>query len=139
MVADVTVVTQQQTARICGLATGLAHCALQATPAFTEHHLSDLSMEESHIQIYSHVWKKCFGLEFGFIGMREKERVTMNCYLNANTKWMVALATLSAGQETALRTEAKTPTHHTHVLGKNTSSVSPSGLSCDIEGTSFLS
>lgn len=50
----------------------------------------------------------------------------MNCYLDANTKWMVALATLSAGQETALRTEAETPTHHTHVLGKNTSSVSPS-------------
>lgn len=77
-------------------------------------------------------YKKCFGCE-------KKEKVTMNCYLNANTKWMVALATLSAGQETALRTKAKAPTHHTHVLGKNTSSVSPFGLSCGFEGTCFLS
>lgn len=51
VVADVTVVTQQQAARICGLAAGLAHCALQATPAFTEHHLSDLSTEQSHSHI----------------------------------------------------------------------------------------
>lgn len=40
-------------------------------------------------------------------------------YLYSNTKWMVALATLSTGQKTALCTKAKTPTHHTHVLGKN--------------------
>lgn len=37
-------------------------------------------------------------------------------YLNAYTEWMVALATLSTGQKTALCTKTKTPTHHAHVL-----------------------
>lgn len=62
VVADVTVVTQQQAARIRGLAAGLAHCALQATPAFTEHHLSDLSMQQSHIQVSSQVEKNALDL-----------------------------------------------------------------------------
>lgn len=39
-------------------------------------------------------------------------------YLYANTERMIALATLSAGQKTTLCTEAKTPTHHTHVLNR---------------------
>lgn len=47
------------------------------------------------------------------------EKNQLEMYLYSNTKWMVALATLSTGQKTALCTKAKTPTHHTHVLGKN--------------------
>lgn len=43
VIADVTVITQKQTARIGGLATGLANRALQTTPAFTQYHLGDLS------------------------------------------------------------------------------------------------
>lgn len=42
VIANVTVVTQQQAAGICGLTAGLAHCTLQTAPAFTQHHLGDL-------------------------------------------------------------------------------------------------
>lgn len=37
-------------------------------------------------------------------------------YLYAHTVWMVALATLGTGQQTALCTQTKAPTDHTHVL-----------------------
>lgn len=42
VIADVTVVTKQEPTWICGLPTGLTHRALQAAPAFTQHHLVDL-------------------------------------------------------------------------------------------------
>lgn len=45
-------------------------------------------------------------------------------YLYADTVWMVALATLGTGQQTALCTQTKASTDHTHVLNQNTSLVS---------------
>ena len=42
VIADVTVVTQQQTARVGGLATRFTHRTLQTAPAFIQHHLGDL-------------------------------------------------------------------------------------------------
>lgn len=48
-------------------------------------------------------------------------------YLYAYTVWMVALATLGTGQQTALSTQTEASTDHTHVLKQNTSLVS----SCD--------
>lgn len=42
VVADVTVVTQQQTARVGGLAARFTHRTLQTAPAFIQHHLGDL-------------------------------------------------------------------------------------------------
>lgn len=45
-------------------------------------------------------------------------------YLYAYTVWMVALATLGTGQQTALRTQTKASADHTHVLNQNTSLVS---------------
>ena len=42
VITDITVITEQQTARVRGLATSLTHGTLQTTPAFTQHHLGDL-------------------------------------------------------------------------------------------------
>lgn len=50
MVADVTVVTQQQAARVAGLAARLAHCALQTAPAFTQHHPGDLVAQGAKVR-----------------------------------------------------------------------------------------
>ena len=49
MVADVAVVTQQQSPWVGGLPTGLAHRALQTPPAFAENHFSDLEGDGSHV------------------------------------------------------------------------------------------
>ena len=46
VVADVAVVAQQQARGVRGLPTHLAHDALQAAPALTEHHLCDLERRE---------------------------------------------------------------------------------------------
>ena len=46
VVADVTVVTQQEAPRVAGLAARLAHRTLQAAPAFTQHHLGDLGQND---------------------------------------------------------------------------------------------
>lgn len=42
VVADVTLVTQQEASGVARLATSLTHRTLQTPPAFTQHHFSDL-------------------------------------------------------------------------------------------------
>lgn len=46
MVANVTVITEQQARRVRGLAANLAHNTLHTTPAFEQHHLGDLVQRE---------------------------------------------------------------------------------------------
>lgn len=55
VVADVTVVTKQEAAWICGLPTGLTHRALQAAPAFTQHHLVDLGGRPAGVDLLLYV------------------------------------------------------------------------------------
>lgn len=50
VVADVTVVTQKQAAWVAGLATCLAHRALQTPPAFTQHHPGDLVAQGAKVR-----------------------------------------------------------------------------------------
>lgn len=45
VVADVTIITQEQPSWVCGFPTSFTHCALQAAPAFTENHLGDLNTD----------------------------------------------------------------------------------------------
>lgn len=42
VVADVAVITQEESPWICGFPTGFTHCALQAPPTFAEYHFSNL-------------------------------------------------------------------------------------------------
>lgn len=42
VVANVTIITEQQAPGVTGLPTCLTHCALQTAPAFTQHHFCDL-------------------------------------------------------------------------------------------------
>lgn len=42
VITNITVITQQQTAGVTRLPARLTHRTLQTTPAFTQHHLSDL-------------------------------------------------------------------------------------------------
>lgn len=44
VIADITVITQQQTGRVRSLSTHLAHNTFQTAPALTEHRLGDLEM-----------------------------------------------------------------------------------------------
>lgn len=45
VVADVAVVAQEESPRICGFPTGFTHCALQAPPTFAEYHFSNLNTD----------------------------------------------------------------------------------------------
>lgn len=77
VIADVAIVTQQESSGVSRLPTGLTHGALQTPPTFAENHLSDL---------------------------------------NTDAVWMVTLTTLRTGQQSSLRSLAKTATNHTHIL-----------------------
>lgn len=50
MIADVTVITQQESSRVSRLPTGLTHCALKTSPTFAKNHFTDL--EKKKIVIY---------------------------------------------------------------------------------------
>lgn len=51
VVTDVTVITQQQSTRVTGLATCLAHCTLQTPPPFSQDDSCDLDTVANNDQI----------------------------------------------------------------------------------------
>lgn len=144
VVADVTVVTQQQSSWVTGLTTGFTHCTLQTAPPFGQDHPSHLETPSIQSQITKKtdqfnrspfssaapLWLKAVtaAMLMELKGIPPVIRLQMTTKgsgvhtdLNVDTEGMVALSTLRTGQQSALCSLTEAATHHTHVLHTHTS------------------